>query len=128
MVITTRTPARTPINLTIRDRHAIRGVVACDDMLAPDERRLDVVDPDEIRADERDGVAAPDVLRVELGDVDVLYDDVGAAGYAEAFAADHAGGAFADDGLVVLDVDRGHACGVVGYGDDSLAVAPILVR
>jgi hypothetical protein len=35
-----------------------------------------MVDPDHVRASQRDRVTAPDVLRVELGDVNVLDDDV----------------------------------------------------
>lgn len=76
-----------------------------------------MVDPYQVRAGEGDGITAPDVLRVELGDMDVLHDDVLDAGKAEAFSADYALGAFADDGFVGLDIDGRDSSFVVRDGD-----------
>ena len=58
-------------------------------------------DPDEVRLVEGDGVAAPDVLWVELGDVNVLDDDVlCSVGDAETFATDDTLVANTDEGLI----------------------------
>jgi hypothetical protein len=65
-----------------------------------------MVDPDHVGVVQGDGVAAPDVLRVEVGDVDVLDDDVlDAADHPDALALDDALVANADEGLVGLDGD-----------------------
>lgn len=70
-------------------------------MLAADEGGLDVVDPDEIRAGEGNGITSPDVLWVELGDVDVLDDDVlGSVGDSETLSTDHCVGPNTNDGFV----------------------------
>lgn len=86
-----------------------------------------MVDPDEVRAGHLDRVTAPDVLRVQLGDVEVLEDDVlGAADDAEAFASDDALVADADDGLVRLDINRLGGCDIVGHFDSRVAgAAPV---
>jgi hypothetical protein len=53
---------------------------------------------------ESDGVAAPDVLWVQVGDVDVLYNDVGhAVDKAKTFAPDDTFIADTDDSLVASD-------------------------
>lgn len=65
-----------------------------------------MVDPDKVAVVEGDGVSAPDVLRVQVGDGDVLDDDVlGAADDAQALALDDTGVALAEDGLVRSDGD-----------------------
>lgn len=67
-----------------------------------------LTDPDAVGAVDGDGVAAPDVLRVELRDVDVLDDDVlCAVGDVQALAAEDAGGSRADDRLVGADGEAG---------------------
>ncbi len=40
-------------------------------MLTADKRGLDVVNPDQVGAGEGDGISSPNVLRVELGDMDI---------------------------------------------------------
>ena len=37
---------------------------------------LVVINPNFVAAVERDSIASPDVLRVQVGDVKILYDDV----------------------------------------------------
>ena len=49
---------------------------------------LNVIDPHHIAAFQCYSIAAPYVLRVELGDVDVLQDDVASAHNAETFTLD----------------------------------------
>lgn len=67
---------------------------------------LDVIDPNHIAAIESDGIATPDVLRVELGDMNVLDDDVaGTIGDIETFALDDAFSARSNQSLVRSNVD-----------------------
>ena len=55
----------------------------------PDQRNLDVVNPDVGAAVKRNRIAAPDILRVQICDGNVLHDDVlGSSTEAEAFAFD----------------------------------------
>ena len=62
---------------------------------------LDVVDPDHVRAGKSNGIAAPDVLRVELGDVNVLDNHIlDAVGQPDALALDDTFRTRADDRLV----------------------------
>lgn len=70
-------------------------------MLASDVVSCNVVDPDHIGVVEGDGIAAPDVLGVELLDFDVLDDDVGGAvSEVETFALDYALVVYADQSLL----------------------------
>jgi hypothetical protein len=78
---------------------------------------LDVVDPDHVRAGKSNGIAAPDVLRVELGDVNVLDDYVfDAVGEPDTLALDHTFRARADDCLVRGDHDRVETSLIVSDG------------
>lgn len=70
-------------------------------MLTADEGGLDVIDPDEISSGEGDGISSPDVLWVELGNVDVLDDDVlGSIGNSETLSSDHSIGTDTNNRLV----------------------------
>jgi len=83
-------------------------------MLAADEGGLDVVDPDEIRAGEGNGITSPDILWVELGNVDVLDDDVlGSICDSETLSTDHCVGSDTNDGLVGAEVDTRYTSLVV---------------
>lgn len=57
-------------------------------MLATNQGSTDMVDPHEIASFQSNSIAAPNVLRVELSDVDVLQNDVLSAHDAETFAFD----------------------------------------
>lgn len=134
-------PGGLAVKLAVGDGDAPAGVAAENQVLAADERGGDVVDPDQIGVVQGDGVAAPDVLRVEVRDVHVLDDDVlGAADHADALALDDAlvadpderfvglDGDAKDTGLVVLDVHLGRV-GLLGVApavlvDGSLAAGP----
>ena len=60
-----------------------------------------MVDPDHVGTCQSNGIAAPDVLRVELGDVNVLDDDVlDTVGKSDALALDDTFRARADDRFV----------------------------
>jgi hypothetical protein len=76
-VVAAGAPAGVAVDLSVRNRDAIRGSIARDDVLAADEGGLHVVDPDLASgSDDGNGISSPDVLRVELRDVNVLDDDV----------------------------------------------------
>ncbi|KAF7545500.1 hypothetical protein G7046_g9552 [Stylonectria norvegica] len=101
-----RRPRRGTVDLAVGDGDTLARVVAQDDVLAADERGGNVIDPDHVDVVEGDGIAAPDVLGVELGDVDVLDDDVAhAADEPQALALDDALAAHAYEALVGLDGD-----------------------
>jgi hypothetical protein len=79
---------------------------------------LAVIDPDLVGSHQRDGVSTPDVLGVELGDVNVLDDDVlGATGEPQSDSTDDSLAANTNDRLVALDLKRGERGGVVGHRD-----------
>lgn len=65
-------PGGRAVNLVVGDGDTVRGAVAENNVLAADQGGLDVVDPDKVGAVESDGITAPDVLGVQVGDVDVL--------------------------------------------------------
>lgn len=106
MVVAASAPACGAVDLSIGNGNAVARVIACDYVLTADKGDLNVVDPDQVGAGEGDGIAAPDILRVQLSEVHVLDDDVlGTVRKTDSFAADYAFGAFADDALVGADVD-----------------------
>lgn len=106
-----RRPLRDTVELVVGDGHMAGGAPSRHNHLAADEGELVVVDPDHVGA-------APNVLRVQFGDVDVLDDDVArAAADAEALAHNDAGIAYADDALVAGDVDGVLGRVVVGAVD-----------
>jgi hypothetical protein len=64
-------------------------------------RRSERTNPNQISSVESYSVAAPDVLRVELGDVNILDDNVlRSVGNAETLATDHTLATDTDDRLV----------------------------
>jgi hypothetical protein len=58
-------------------------------VLTTDQGSSHVIDPDEITAFQRNGIATPYVLRVELSDVDVLQNDVLSTNDTKTFALDN---------------------------------------
>lgn len=100
-------------------------LVACHEHLTTDQRDLDVVNPDLVSTIQRDGVATPDVFRVDIGDVDVLDDHVArTARQTKTLPADDTSAAHTNNGLVRADI---HAFGsrlVIGASDIGRAAAP----
>lgn len=79
-----------------------------------------------------DGITAPDVLGVQLGDLDVLDDDVvGTRDDTETLALDHTAAALADDGLLGCNSDAKHAGIVVldagRRGIGLVVLAPVVL-
>ena len=83
-----------------------------------------VVDPDQVGVVNGDTVSTPDVLGVDVGDGNVLDDNVsGAANEAQTLTLDHTGRAFTEDGLVRVDGDT-EGTGVVAAETYQLARSP----
>ena len=62
-----------------------------------------------VGAVESDGITTPNVLGVQLGDLDVLDDDVvGTGNDTETLALDHTAAALADEGLLGRNSDAKH--------------------
>lgn len=115
LVVARGAPAGLAVQLRVGDAHASCGFIAGDEHLAADERDLDMVQPDEVAAGHLEGVSAPDVLRVEFRDVDVLEDDVLCpTDETETLASDHTLVADTDDRLVGLDVNGIGGRNVIG--------------
>lgn len=83
-------------------------------MLATDQRGGNVVDPNQISRVNGDSIASPDVFRVELGNLNILDDDVLHPRDLQALSTDNTGRAGANDGLVVSDLDTRHTSLVIG--------------
>lgn len=84
------------------------------------QSHLNVVDPDHVGTSDRDSITTPDVLGVDLGEVDVLDDNVlDTVGNVHALALDNTSRSLADQRLVGLDLDSIPASLVVGQGADS---------
>lgn len=98
------------VDVVVGEGDAVAGFGAEDVVLAADAGGSYMVDPDEVGLVDGDGVASPDVLGVDVGDGDVLNDDVlSTADDTKALALDDAGGALADEGLVGVDGDTKRA-------------------
>lgn len=99
-------PLALAVDVAVSDRDTAGRILAQDDVLTGDLVGGDVVDPDQVSAGQGDGITTPDVLGVQLGDTDVLDDDVlHAVGHAQTLALDDSRGARAEDGLVRGDLD-----------------------
>lgn len=120
-------PVGGAVELGVGDGDTVGGSFAEDKVLAADAGGLDVVDPDHVSAGDGDSITTPDVLRVDLGEVDVLDDDVlDTVGHVDTLALDDTGGALADKRLVGLDLDGVPASLVVGQGADLGGVGLVL--
>jgi hypothetical protein len=64
------------IKFGVGDGDTARGVSTSDKHLATDFRDLDVINPDQVGARNSNGITSPNILGVELGDVDVPGESV----------------------------------------------------
>jgi len=120
VVVTGGRPVGGAIELGVGDGDTVGGSVAEDKVLAANAGGLDVVDPDHVGAGNGDSVSAPHVLGVDLGEVNVLDDDVlDTVGHVHTLALDDTGGALADKRLVGLDLDRVPGSLVIGQRADN---------
>lgn len=83
-----------------------------------------MVDPDLVAAVEGDTIASPDVLRVELGDVNVLDDDVLGAVDAQTLTTDDTGITNTNNGLVGAYFKAVQAGVVVRAGCGLVTITP----
>lgn len=117
-----RRVVRLPVEFVVGEGDAVGGCFAQDDHLAPDHGELAVVcregvstfasarrskwltNPDLVGSGNCDGVTTPDVLRVQVGDVDVLNDHVlCSVGDTETLATEDA---FASNACIPLVISR----------------------
>ena len=96
LVVAGRRPGGSTIELAVRDSDVACGLPARYDHLATDEAELAVVDPDLVRVLYGERVAAPDVLRVDIVDVDILNYDIWGTVKVQAAALDDTLAANAD--------------------------------
>jgi hypothetical protein len=128
-----RGPAGGAVDLAVGDCDAVGGRVAEHNVLARDQICGDVVDPDEVCAVDGDGITAPDVFRIDIGEAYVLDDYVlCVTDDADSLALNDALGALADEGLVGSDGHAEHAGFVVrdavDFGRGGLVVdAPVVL-
>lgn len=86
--------------------------------MAADEVGLYVVDPDEVGVVQGNGIAAPNILRIEIRNPYILDDNVlRTTDNSEAFALDHAFGADTNDGFVRGNNYAQDCSIVIGDGD-----------
>lgn len=114
---------RLAVDEVVGQRDALAGVEAEDVVLAAracslsllegiwsEEKRMgyrDVINPDLVGAIERDGITTPDVLGVEISNVDVLDDDVlGTTTHSQTLALDAGLVTHAENGLVRGNINR----------------------
>jgi hypothetical protein len=94
-------PGRSAIDLVVGDSNTVGGRVAEDDVLTGNQIGGDVVNPDKVGTVDGDGITTPDVLRVDVGEADVLDDNVLSIGDdTDTLALDDTLGALADQRLV----------------------------
>lgn len=74
-----------------------------------------MINPDEISTIQSDAIATPDILGVDIGDSEILKDDVGRADQPKTFAFDGST-TFTHEGLIAADGDAENTRIVVGNG------------
>lgn len=127
LVVAAGTPARLAVEFRVRNGHPSGGLITRDQELPADQRNLDVVQPDQVAAGHLECITTPDVLRVQLRNVNILEDDVRhVVDEAESLTPDDALVSNADNGLVGLDVDGVRGGNVIGHRDGGVAgTAPV---
>jgi hypothetical protein len=94
-------PGRSTVDLVVGDGDTVGSRVTEDDVLTGNQVGGDVVDPDEVCTVDGDGITTPDVLGVDIGEANVLDDDVLSVGDdANTLALNDTLGALADERLV----------------------------
>ena len=124
--VTSRRPVCHAIKLVVRDCDVPGSAPSGDDELASSKRELVVVDPDPVAVVQGEEISSPDILRVCVGEVDVLNNDIAdAAAKAQALAADDACTADTDNTLVAANVDRRRAGVVIGTAYPGAVIAGV---
>lgn len=112
-IIASRRPGCSPVVLVVSDRDAAGSDISSYQHLSANKREFAVVDPDLVGAYERDRVTSPNVLRVEIRDVDVLDNHIcGAVCEAQTHTTEDAGTADTNNALVAAD-GEGYGSGFV---------------
>jgi len=133
VAVTGRGPCGCTVDFAVGDGDAVGSSVSEDNVLAGDEIGGDMVDPDKISPIQGDGIASPNVLRVDVGESHVLDNDVLCVGdNANTLALNHTLGALTDQTLVGANGHAQYTSLIVGdaldFGRTSLVVvAPFVL-
>lgn len=121
-------PGGGTVDLVVGDGNATGSAVTENNVLAGDEVGGDVINPDHVGAVNGDGITTPDVLRVDLGETDILNNDVlDVASHADTLALDDTLAALSNQRLVGLDSDSEHTSLVVGDAANLGSVRLVVV-
>jgi hypothetical protein len=124
-------PLAVTVNVRVGDGNSVVGVGSEDNVLTTDLGGSNVINPDEIGTIKSHGVATPNVLRVQFGDMDVLDDDVLGSLDVETLALDDTIGTDTNNGLVRVDNNRVKTSLIVGNinlgGLSLVVVAPVVL-
>lgn len=64
------------IDVAVGNGHTLRGLGAEDNVLSANAGSGNVVDPDHVAVVDGDGITAPDVLGVDIGDSDIPMEEI----------------------------------------------------
>jgi hypothetical protein len=126
--ITCRGPSSGTVDFAVGNGDAVGGTVAQNDVLTGNKVGGYVVNPDKVTAVNGNGISTPHVLRVDIGEADVLNNDVlYAVCHPDALSFDDTLGALADETLVRADSHTSHTSLVVLDAGDLGSVLLIVV-
>lgn len=117
VTVTGSRPLALTVDVVVGDGNSVGSAGSKNNVLAANVGGSNVVDPDKIRTINLDSITSPNVLRVQLSDVDVLNDDVLSALDVKTLALDNTIGTDADNGLVRVDDNRVQSSLIVGNVD-----------
>jgi len=131
VTVTSSRPLTLSVDVVVGDGDTVGSAGSENNVLAADVGGSNVINPDEVRAINLNGITTPNVLRVELSDVDVLNDDVLGTLDVQTLTLDNTVGTDTNNGLVRVDSNRVQASLIVGnisLGALSLVVvAPVIL-
>lgn len=113
------------MNLLRDSWYVLTSLVPSDKHLATDQRDLDMVSPNLVGTIQRNSITTPDILRVELGNMDVLYDNIANTIHeTQPLTTNHASTANAHDRLIRGNIDTLESRLVVSASRSGIASAP----
>lgn len=104
----------------------LTGRVSGNKVLTADQRGLDVVNPDEVSAIQSNSIATPDVLGIQLRNVDILDDNVACTiANTQTLAANNTRAANTNNGLVGGYINTLDGSLIISTGEGRVITAPI---
>lgn len=124
-------PLALTVDVVVSDGNSVGSAGSEDNVLTPNVRGSNMVNPNKIRAVDLDSITTPNVLRVQLGDVDVLNDDVLSTLDVKTLALDNTIGTDTHDRLIRVDDNGVESSLIVGNVDlggvGLVVVAPVIL-